>query len=287
MERKIFKRKARELLQGIWGRGIALFLYLLFIVAFFSALEKVVGSLTGYGTLETLLAPLFLTGSVTVPKTALIYTSILFVGTMLLGFVFMIPLKQGTICWYYGRASGEVWAVSAAFHWYTGIRRWCKALLMHLLLGLRIAFWFILLLLPALGMYFVYGYTIMYLAVPWLSFLLLFITFGLAVAGAVSALVICYRYFLVPYILADDPAVRIRTAFRSSVRIMAGKKGVLFSLDLSFLPYYLLNLLVLPMFGTVPYISMTKALYAKQFIVDYKISVVSEQSTQENTESFE
>ncbi|MGI5895596.1 MAG: DUF975 family protein [Oscillospiraceae bacterium] len=280
MERKAFKRKAKELLQGIWGRAVALFLCLLFLTVFFSALEKVVGSLTGYGTLETLLAPLFLTGSVTVPKTDLIYTSVLFSAAMLLSFLFITPLRQGTVCWYYGRASGEVWAVSAAFHWYTGIRRWCKALLVYLLLGLRTLCWFVLLLLPALGMYFVYGYTVMYLSVPWLSFLLLFVTFGLALVGMVFARVVCYRYFLALYILADDPAVHIRTIFRSSVRIMAGKKGLLFSLELSFLPYYLLNLLVIPLFGTVPYISMTKALYAKQFIEDYKLSVIAEQSAQ-------
>ena len=262
MERKAFKRKAKELLQGIWGRAVALFLCLLFLTVFFSALEKVVGSLTGYGTLETLLAPLFLTGSVTVPKTDLIFTSVLFGAYILLSFLFITPLRQGTVCWYYGRASGEVWAVSAAFHWYTGIRRWCKALLVYLLLGLRNLSWFVLLLLPALGMYFVYGYTVMYLAAPWLSFLLLFVTFGLALVGMVFARVVCYRYF------------------RSSVRIMVGKKGLLFSLELSFLPYYLLNLLVIPLFGTVPYISMTKALYAKQFIEDYKLSVIAEQSAQ-------
>jgi len=47
-------------------------------------------------------------------------------------------------------------------------------------------------------------------------------------------------------------------------------------LDLSFLPYYLLNLLLVPMIGTLPYINMTKALFAKRYILDYQLDILIE-----------
>lgn len=278
MQQKAFKRKAKELLQGIWGRAAAILLFLVLVMVFFSVLEKTIGGLLGIGTLEVLLAPLFLTGQASVYVDVLIYTSVLWLATMLLTFLFLTPAKQGAVLWYYKCASGEAAPVSSAFHCYTGIHRWAKTLLVYLLLYLRIAFWTVLLVVPGVAMYFVYGFTVMYGSLPWLSFLLLLVAIGLALAGLVVSLVVCYRYFLVPYILADDPNVRIRTAFRSSVRIMAGKKGTLFSLDISFLPYYLLGLLLLPLLGTVPYISMTKALYAKQFIMEYQLSVMEQKA---------
>ena len=74
-----------------------------------------------------------------------------------------------------------------------------------------------------------------------------------------------YRYSQAIYILVDDPAKSPMQCIRESKAMMAGHKGELFELDLSFLGWYLLSLI--PMFGyavrvwTVPYIGMTKTLY--------------------------
>ena len=56
---------------------------------------------------------------------------------------------------------------------------------------------------------------------------------------------------------------------------MEGKKAEFFALDLSFLPYYILNLLIVPMLGTMPYINMIKALYAKRYILNYQLDVLA------------
>ena len=74
-----------------------------------------------------------------------------------------------------------------------------------------------------------------------------------------------YRYSQAIYILVDDPTKSPMQCIRESKAMMAGHKGELFALDLSFLGWYLLSLI--PMFGyavrvwTVPYIGMTKTLY--------------------------
>ncbi len=51
-----------------------------------------------------------------------------------------------------------------------------------------------------------------------------------------------------------------------SVLIMKGHKAELFSVILSFLPYYIINLLWLPAFITLPHMNTVYAIYAKCFI---------------------
>jgi len=194
------------------------------VSVFFALLERTVASLTRLSTLEQLFSPLFFYGTVTVLPQTLLFSSILFVGASLLSFFFGTPLLQGNVSWYYKRTEGEIFPVFRAFLWYASFRKWLKVLVVYLLLFLKKAFWTVLLLLPAGILYFAYCISVMYRADAWQSFILFFLSTGLAAGWLVSALIVCYRYFLVPYILADNPRVRILTAFRSSVQIMKGKK---------------------------------------------------------------
>ena len=287
MFRKQMKQKAKELLSGIWGRSIALLLALMAVSVFFSLLERTAVSLTGLSTLEQLFSPLLLYGSVTISMRPLLFAIGLFVGSLFLSFLFGTPLRQGSVMWYYGRASGEIYPVFKAFSWYASLKKWLKALVVYFLLFLKTALWTALFLLPAVAVYFAYCVSVIYQAAAWQSFLLFVLSAGLLLGGLIASLIICYRYFLVPYILADDPRIHIRTLFRSSVGIMKGKKAELFALDLSFLPYYILNLLVVPMLGTLPYINMTKALYAKRYILNYQLDVLAKkrEEAEENIEN--
>ena len=124
MFRKQMKQKAKDLLSGIWGRAVALLLALAAVSVFCSLLERTVVSLTGLSTLEQLFSPLLLYGSVTISMRPLLFAIGLFVGSLFLSFLFGTPLRQGSVSWYYGRASGEIYPVSKAFSWYASLKRW-------------------------------------------------------------------------------------------------------------------------------------------------------------------
>ncbi|MBQ7434368.1 MAG: DUF975 family protein [Oscillospiraceae bacterium] len=74
-----------------------------------------------------------------------------------------------------------------------------------------------------------------------------------------------YRYAQALYILIDDPTKSPVQCLRESKAMMNGHKMELFKLDLSFLGWYLLEMI--PYVGyavqvwSVPYVGMTKALY--------------------------
>lgn len=51
-----------------------------------------------------------------------------------------------------------------------------------------------------------------------------------------------YAYALVPYILAENPGINGKEAIKLSEEMMKGHKWEMFKLDLSFLPWYILNI---------------------------------------------
>ena len=65
----------------------------------------------------------------------------------------------------------------------------------------------------------------------------------------IPGIVKSYSYRLVPYILAEEPGMNSREAFRLSRSMMNGNKWHAFLLDLSFLGWNLLNILTLGILG--------------------------------------
>lgn len=71
-----------------------------------------------------------------------------------------------------------------------------------------------------------------------------------------------YSYYLVPYILAENPNMKTKDVLKLSRDMMNGYKWEMFKLDLSFIGYYLLGLLTLNISNivfTTPYMNATKA----------------------------
>lgn len=75
-----------------------------------------------------------------------------------------------------------------------------------------------------------------------------------------------YEYFMIPYILADNPNITAKEAFEKSRIMMTGNKWNTFVLDLSFIGWNILSVFtlgILSIFYVNPYISQTHAaLYA-------------------------
>lgn len=75
-----------------------------------------------------------------------------------------------------------------------------------------------------------------------------------------------YEYFMVPYILSENPAMDYKRAFEISKKTMRGQKGEAFILDLSFFGWELLSVFtcgILAIFWVSPYLKSTHAeLYA-------------------------
>ena len=69
-----------------------------------------------------------------------------------------------------------------------------------------------------------------------------------------------YAYSMVPYLLASDPSLDYKQALSKSKELMAGNKGRLFVLDLSFIGWFLLGLLAfgIGIIFVIPYHTATR-----------------------------
>ena len=270
MTRREMKQKAKHLLRGVWGRAVALVLFSFLLFVFFSSLEQLIVSAAGKSTVEQIFTPFILYGSAAFYPSVLIFASIIFVGCQVLFFLVRAPFSLGSPGWYYKAVCSGVSPVSSAFFWYTSFKRWIKALAFDFLLLIKKLFWLFLFLLPAIGTLVLHYFAVVSRSEGWIVTLLLILLIGFTALGFIFSRIVCYRYFLVCYLLAEDPSLKLRAAFRNSVTLLKGKKGDLFRLDLSFLPYFLSNLLIFPLLGTVPYIEMTRGIFARELINDLK-----------------
>lgn len=85
----------------------------------------------------------------------------------------------------------------------------------------------------------------------------------------IPGIVKSYSYALTPYLLATHPEIGAKQALKLSMKLMNGKKGELFLLDLSFLGWILLSGLtcgVLSIFYVSPYQTTTKTLWMRQLV---------------------
>ena len=77
-----------------------------------------------------------------------------------------------------------------------------------------------------------------------------------------------YEYSIIPYILADDPEISSKDAFKKAKEMMKGNKWRLFKLEFSFIGWFLLCVLTLGIgtFFLLPYVSAANA----EFYVELK-----------------
>jgi len=77
----------------------------------------------------------------------------------------------------------------------------------------------------------------------------------------IPGIVAAYRYSMAIYILMDDPELGVMDCIRESKRITQGHKGKLFVLDLSFIGWAILSAIPFVSIYTMPYMAVTEAKY--------------------------
>ena len=109
---------------------------------------------------------------------------------------------------------------------------------------------------------FAFAFKRSYLNVVKIMFLRQLYIFLWSLLFIIPGIVKAYEYYLVPYIVGDDPDISASEAFRMSKELMRGNKFKVFVLELSFLGLYILSGMtcgLLSVFYVAPYVYLTKA----------------------------
>ena len=161
-------------------------------------------------------------------------------GLALLAWLITPCLALGMDRWVLLRLRGQEAGFSTVF---SLIRYALKSIGLRLFLTLKIFLW----MLPGLGLTLL---SMLFLGngQEAASGFALFASSGFLYGGTILMVVLgmmaYLRYAMADFLLADDPASRIRDCVRRSRGLMKDKKAALFSLELSFLLWYLAELLV-------------------------------------------
>ena len=75
-----------------------------------------------------------------------------------------------------------------------------------------------------------------------------------------------YEYFMIPYVLAENPNIKRKEAFRLSKEMMNGYKWQLFKLDLSFLFFNILNILTFGLLDIFFLLGYKECTYAEVYM---------------------
>ena len=177
----------------------------------------------------------------------------------LLAALLCAPLRLGREAWYFGGADGRCRSGSRVLFWLQP--RWAlKATRFVLALWLRRLFWGALYLTPG-G--FLLGGTLIQARGGEMDLPLFLAAAGggaaLLVMGACFLAATVQRYALVLPILAKQPRCKLRNALALSAARTDGSCAALLGFRLSFLPWYLLCLLAVPLPFVAPYIVQARA----------------------------
>ena len=257
------KQNARYALSGSWGRAIGIFFICVTIYIMFSLLRGMMSLLVDIPDFRDILkTPGYYLDDVPVKTVAALVMEALFV---LAGLIVNAPLSLGVKQWYYAMAGGQPDDLSAIFSFFSRGRLFFRALWFRVSLAVRSVLWGILFFIVP-GAVFAASWLLLDRGSNTVGGLLALLGAMLALLSAVFWCIFISRYFMAPYLLAEQTGMTARQAIKHSVREMHGGRTEIFLLELSFLPWALLCIFILPLLYVVPYYSGSKALYARYFI---------------------
>ncbi|WP_312640926.1 DUF975 family protein [Hydrogenoanaerobacterium sp.] len=271
--RKQIKQNARRALGGNWGKAICILLIGMSIFVIFSLLQGLTSLLLDIPDFhDTLKTPgFYFDDVVNVSLLSLLIASIFTVLSLIVN----SPLTFGVKQWYYRLVGGESEDVVSIFSFFSFARLFFKAIWHDINLIVRRLLWAIpfavvpgaIAGIAVLLLYNTQPSDLMHLG----GIMLLMLGLLLAVIAQIFFFIFSNRYFLSSYLIVEDPEIGVRKAIKTSIRSMKGHKSEIFVLQLSFVPWGLLSLLVLPLLYVVPYYNSSSALYAKYLIEREKL----------------
>jgi len=262
--RQAIKRDARAALKNQTGTA-ALITFLLLVVSFVVGLfEGAIPLMLGAPTFFQNLA------DSTNPWQAALSSApwfLLFAGLMaIVSLIFVAPMSLGTADWFMGCTDGQDNGAAYIF-WPFGCKKFWGSMVLFVVTYLLSLFWAVLFLALPVGLI---GYAVYSLYYLNLSPVLQTLTIVGAAAGVLFLLVVLVflaiflsRYWLSIFLMGKKYGKGPFGALAMSVRITKGHRFELFGFILSFLPWMLLNIFVIPMLFTIPYATMSMALYTR------------------------
>ncbi len=267
--RHTIKINAKRALTGFWVKAIVVVLLLAGIRLLFWLTNALLNYFLNAPSLWSLLSrPQVITWGMFLTLWAKLGVSLVMVGC---SFVVLSPLRLGVAHWYYQLGGGEPEELLGIFTAFSSKRLFLRSLWLQFQLGLRRLLWGLLFLsvpagcLAASVVILFSNQSVVPTPLQAVNSVFFIVSLLLLVVCALFYGMWMQRYFLAQYLVLEED-LTARQAITRSIQVTQGSKGYLLAFHLSFLPWVLLSLLILPILYFAPYYDMSRALYARYLI---------------------
>lgn len=253
------KLRAKELLVGVNSQAVLLLVIGLLLSAFLGILPAVTDILLGYDVINNQLMAVWSY----MPAAVSLLLAVVFLTAALL---LLSPFRIGKEAWFLGGAMGKKRKGRWIAFWFRPKRAF-KAAGLCIVLRILKTGWQILFISPGAAILGGAVYMMLNGGIELNMFAVMAAGGALAaLIGVVVSLVTVQRYFLAEYFLAKEPNLKIKEAVKGSIEHMERRcvKTALFKM--SFIPWFLICLILLPVAFVWPYYKQSCAYWGLQLM---------------------
>ena len=245
------KTNAKAALSRFYWMAFAVCLVYQAIAGFIGSGSYLINLTVNFGETGANLPPAVLMG-------ILIAAIALAVVSLAVSFLVMNPLAVGMLR-YFMESRNFKSDFSTLFYGFTGGRYW-KVVKVMAVMTLKVLLWTMMLFLPGVILLAFLAVSNPILVYNGSFFFMLFLSMLLMIPGFVKS----YEYFMIPYLLAENPHLETRRYFQLTKAMTDGEKMNIFVLGLSFIGWELLGLLLCGI-GTLFVIPYQMATFAELY----------------------
>jgi len=188
-------------------------------------------------------------------------------------FTITFPLLFGVLRWFWRTTGGADDSVGGVFYYFSAINNYLLSLKVWWGFFWRAVAVTALMFLPYMIAYAATSpevYALFGTSVPLGISSLSSISDFLIILGLVGSIALIIRFYLVPAILFWDETISVNDAFKYSYIVSKGSKAAFFYFVISFVGWFVLSMLAVPLLFTVPYFLASVTVFSRYIINNYQ-----------------
>lgn len=206
-----------------------------------------------------------------------IWVTFIIIGiTLLFGQLLIAPLLYGILRWFWFSTEQNRVSLNEIFCYFSSLKMYLKAFSLSFRIFLRVIFVLLICFLPAFIVILISSpttYEVIGSSMPYWATYVWLLGNVLSVFGVIMSVIMLLRYFAAPILMINDNQITPQEALHLSIIISKTSNGQTFYFICSFIGWFLLSLLLIPLFFTVPYFFSSYCEYCRYLIRNYNNSI--------------
>ncbi len=254
----ILKLNAKKILKSKWSEAFAITGILLALYCINAVVNEVAFNILSFLVNE-------------------IWVTFIMIGIILLfGQFFIAPLLYGILRWFWYSSEKNKVSINEIFCYFSSLKMYLRAFSLSFRIFLRIILVLFVCFIPAFIVILISSpttYELIGSSMPYWATYVWLLGNVLSVFGVIMSIIMLLRYFAAPILMINDNQISPQEALHLSVIISKTSNGQTFYFVSSFIGWFLLSLLLIPLFFTVPYFFASYCEYCRYLIENYNNNV--------------